>query len=214
TLVVYANPWLRFEATYAFGLVGVAAPRQSPWGSYGEFLAGAAILQAPSETEIQLPLNDPNSGKRTAVPVTVPTTNNVFIEAGVITGYIEPARCQANCNAPWYGDQTLVPTGYQLVMAVGGIRYVYFFAASSERAHAHRTVQFQFYAHLISGPFNPPSEPRLITLNGEVVERASWGGRLGFEAPPFCADCLARVGMSVGYNPVPAGALFSLHLGF
>jgi hypothetical protein len=214
SLAVYAGQWLRFEATYAFGLVGVVAPHQSTWGSYGELLAGAAVLHAPSETDIKLPLNDPNSGKRTAVPVTVPTYNALFVEAGVITGYIEPARCQAHCDASWYGDQTLVPMGYQLVMAIGGIRYVYFFAARSERAHAHRSVLFQFYAHLISGPFNPPSEPRLITLNGEVVERASWGGRVGFEAPPFCPDCLARIGMSLGYNPVPAGPLFSLHIGF
>ena len=97
---------------------------------------------------------------------------------------------------------------------MGGIRYVYFFAARSERARAQRSVQFQFYAHLISRPFNPPAEARLIAREGEVVECASWGGRIGFEAPPFCPDCLARVGMSPGYNPVPAGAIFSVHVGF
>ena len=214
TLAVYASQWLRFEATYTFGLVGVVAPFQSRWGSYGEILAGAAVLQAPSETEMNLPLNDPNSGKRTAVQVTVPTYNTLFVEVGSITGYIEPARCQAKCDGSWYADQTLVPVGYQLVMAVGGIRYVYFFAARSERAHAERHVHVQFYAHLISGPFNPPAERRLIARNGEVVERASWGGRLGFEAPPFCADCALRVGMSFGYNPLPAGFIFGIHVGF
>lgn len=208
TLEVYASPWLRLQGTYSIGMAGIAAAPHV--ANYGELLAGVAVLRVASDTEVNLAVRHPFSGRVTLLPVPVPTYHALFVEVGGITGFIQPSRCEAHCDADYSVTRTWMPEDHQLVMGVAGIRYVYFWSARSEQARTERTVHAQFYLHLIGKPVNPPKHAPLFH-RGEPIESALLGWRVGFEAPPFCADCKLRLGMSFGYNPLPKVPMIAFH---
>ena len=213
TAEYYATPLLRLEGTYSFGLPAITDKGRITLGSYAELLAGAAVLRVSRQTEIKLAVREPLSGRPAIVKATVPTYHALFVEIGAITGFIQPSRCTARCDSLYWSDRTWTTEDYQLVMAVGGLRYVYFFGARSERARLDRKVHVQFYLHLIGKPFNPPQYPALYDGN-DLIESTPFGGRAGVELPPFCPDCSMRVGFSAGYNPLPKGPTFTFHFAF
>jgi hypothetical protein len=189
----------------------VSVSKELTLGSYAEGSVGVAVVRVADDTILDVPVKDELSNRPQTFPVTVPTYHAMFVEGGVLTGQIVPGRCTANCDAVLNSDRNVEPVDLQLALPFAGLRYVYFFSASSVRAQFKRKNLFQLYAHLIGPPFRSIGED-LETRTGDRLERAPFGGRVGIDSPPICAAHCFRVGFSVGYSPVPAGPMFEFYL--
>src|SRR5206468_8853173 len=101
-----------------------------------------------------------------------------------------------------------------LVMFFGGARYIYFYRLDSERQLLSKRGRYEVYAHLISAPVKPP-RAGVQSWQGDLLERAPLGGRVGAELEPlFCLRACLNAGLAVGYSPVPAQAMVDFHLSF
>jgi hypothetical protein len=213
---IHPSARLRVGATYSLGLTLFKA---TILNSYAELSFGVAVLRFASETVIELPVRSPFSSKVERIKVVVASYHSLFLEGGGITTFVYQARCAANCDLLPTGA-TLKPDELQLVMPFGGLRYEYFYAASSERARfGHRNL-FGLYAHFIGRPFNPPDHD-ILKWDGDRMQRASFGWRVGFDAKPLYCDrqlfaraLCTQMGVTIGQNPVPKYLIFQATLSY
>jgi hypothetical protein len=211
-------PWLHVGALYSFGISPGKEVRAS---HYGEALVGVAISSSSRETLLDLPTKTVFSPKSEPLAALVPSYHGFFVEGGVLTGFIGPARCVANCDPLFTTGRQLVSDDRQLFMPFGGFRYLYFYDVSSERQGFRRKALLQVYGHLFYRPFNAPDHD-IVKWNGDRVDQATWGGRVGIDLPPL-GSCIAELllgakciqgGLALGYNPVPAFLFFEFHFSY
>ena len=97
-------------------------------------------------------------------------------------------------------------------MPFAGLRYVYFHHVRSEGRHFDTKAMFQAYAHWIGRAFNAPAYDPNLEWNSHVLGAAHFGGRVGIESAPICRPQCFRVGLQVGYLPLPESAMVELHI--
>jgi hypothetical protein len=160
----------------------------------------------------------PRSGDFADVlPVWLPSSHQLFAEAGAFTGYTGLLECTTGCDggAPEYRS-----LARQVLIPLAGFRYVYYSEALNAKPSINRVRYGQLYAHVLLHAFNQPSADAYF-WNGDRVNRSPVGFRVGGELPvsPFCVAALlgqgcAQAGLGVGYTPYPAFASFDLHVRF
>jgi len=213
---VWATAWLRLGLLYSFGVS--PSHEGAKLSHYGEGLLSLRLLHFTRETIAEVSVTVSAMQTPTLTRVIVPAHHSWYIEGGLLSGFIGPARCVANCTDP-SRTGILGDDSRQLVMPFGGVRYVYFHSQSSERAAFNEVTLAQVYAHLFTKPINAPAYD-LFRWNGERVEQTPLGFRVGFDAPPF-GGCLAKYlagikcaqgGLALGLNPLPQFVFFEFHV--
>jgi hypothetical protein len=201
---------------------GITPSAQSSivWTSYAEATLGVRVFGVASETRVDVPLKRRGAGLFPDIPVVkawVPSHHAVFVEAGGLTGFTSLKLCGQNCTSD---EQDLLADGTQLVMPVGGVRYVYGFDLKSKRRHARARFLFELYAQVLGPPFNAPDGERYFP-NRTSAGEAGVGGKLGVRTSPFGA-CLAAIlfgfgcldgGLALGYAPYPRAPIFEFQVG-
>jgi hypothetical protein len=214
----WISPALRFGVIYAFG--GTPSNKELIASHYAEALASVRVFHVRTLAAADLPLRPMGSDEPTAIATLIPAHHSLYLEGGVLTGLIAPARCVANCDLVT-ASPVLQDGPHQLVMPYGGLRYLYLKSASSVQADFRALSTIQIYAHVIVKPLNESGHD-IWTWAGQRQSQLPLGFRLGFSAPPFgtCLsaetlgiNCIA-VGAALGVNPVPRSLLFEVHLGY
>jgi len=211
-LDLYPTPWLRMSATYSLGLTAIANPNDGvKFCNYAEASVAVAPFLFHDETTVDVSYLDPATDQPGKLKALVPTYHGAFVEGGGMTGFISPARCIDHCDEPSASDRDLVSEDTQLFMFFAGLRYVYFHGLSSERFRFAKRAHTEIFVHLITKPVNPPDHPVESWTNGEPIESAPYGGRIGFETLLFCTKLCVGLGGSGGISPLPRGPMVEFH---
>jgi hypothetical protein len=218
-------PWLRVGGGYALGLSGSADRKELVVTNYAEAFMGLRILHGTGETTVNLPVKSDPPAQTGPVRALVPSDHALFLEGGIITGFVAAQRCLAKCDAlpeswstPPSSRATLQSDDHQVVLPFAGLRYVYFYSASSKRQTFRKRAFVQLFAHFIGQPLTAPTHDLFIG-KGDRIERSRWGGRGGFDTP-LCFGEAARtgrcpqIGLVVGANPFPKDVIFEFHVGY
>lgn len=231
---------MRVGLVYAFGFTldwdeerrntGVRAAQ------YAEAVVGARVWGRESESEEELQLRRSIGGYGVArsewlkrwskeppgVPVSLPSSHGVFIEAGAMTGLAGLKRCVANCESTVSGEKVMRSVARQLLIPFAGVRYVYYSEAAMDQPPVHIRRHGQLFGHLLVHAFNAPSGETLY-LNDHRAGHPPLGFRIGGTVP-MSASCIAAIvgihgacaeaGGSIGYLPFPDFVLLELHVRF
>jgi hypothetical protein len=150
-------------------------------GQYGEAVVGGRVWGQHSEADQDLQLSHAIGGYGVAppkswrlgrsdpsevVPVSLPSSHQLFVEGGAITGFVGLTRCLANCGSYPESPQVLESVARQLLIPFGGLRYVYYSEALMARPHVQIIRYGQVFAHVLVHAFNAPSGDTLY-LNGD-----------------------------------------------
>jgi hypothetical protein len=210
--------WLRLSAVYAFGMT----PTQDGivWTNYAEAYVGVRVLGTTRESPVDIPLKKRGRGLFPKIPVVkawVPAYHALFIEAGATTGFSSLEICGEDCASVPEGADT--SDKRQLIMPLGGVRFVYAYDIRSQRRNIRKRFLLQLYGHLLGKPFNAPDQPRFFP-NDRSAGRPGFGGRMGIALPPFGA-CIAQIAFgfgcadgnfALGYAPYPRFLIFDLQI--
>lgn len=242
TLDLYPWPWLRIGLVYALGFSfkwnEIDKRPDVVFGQYGEAAVGGRIWSRHSEAHEDLQLRHSIGGYGVAlpgsstsaqnslaevVPVSLPSSHQLFIEGGALTGFVGLTRCLANCRSDVSeGAQVLGSVTRQLLIPFAGLRYVYYSEAVMARPSIQIVRYGQVFVDVLAHAFNAPSGDTLY-LNGHLAGHPPVGLRVGGVLPvsPFCIAArlgmdgvCAEAGASLGYLPFPDFALLELHIRF
>lgn len=216
---VYALTWLRLSALYYFGFSPTHNDVQAT--SYAEASLGVRVFARASQTALDLTTRAIAYADPVTLKAFVPSSHSLFVEGGALIGFFSSARCTANCELAVYDEEGLVADDRQYVLPFAGLRYVYFYRATSEHARLRNRTYLQVYAHAIGRAFNAPSHT-LYSWRGDPFDRSPIGGRIGVDVPPprFClADAVlhtgcAQAGVALGYTPTPGFVFFEFHVSY
>jgi hypothetical protein len=212
-------PWFRVSALYSFGITpekgGVV------WTSYAEAMLGVRVFGLSSESAVDVPLKKRGAGfpEIPVVKAWVPAHHALFVEAGAMTGLTSLQECIVDCDPDDVFAES-PPDATQLVMPLGGVRYVYGFDLKSKRLHARARFLLELYAQVLGPPLNAPEGPRYFP-NGSSAGDPGLGGRVGVSTSPM-GSCIAQIlfgfgcldgGLAVGYAPYPRMVLFEMQVG-
>ena len=173
------------------------------------------------ESAVDVPLKARGAGfpEIPVVKAWVPAHHALFVEAGGMTGLSSLQECIENCDPEdEFAESPPDPT--QLVMPLGGIRYVYGFDLMSKRRHARARFLLELFAHVLGPPLNAPDGPRYWP-NGSSAGDPGFGGRVGISTSPM-GTCIAQIlvgfgcldgGLALGYAPYPRFFLFEMQVG-
>jgi hypothetical protein len=205
--------------------IGISLTREKAKVShYGEGLLGLRLFGLDGESRTTIRLGLPRPGlrdERPALKAWVPSYHALFVEGGMVTGFIGLEPCVDACPVDVPRPAT---DERQLFFPVAGLRYVYFSDVRSARAKVRSRALFSLFAHAVGKPLHSPSTPRYFP-NGNEAGAPGYGGRVGAEIPPF-GRCLASIAwgtgcasaaLTLGYAPYPRifwadlGVLFPLH---
>ncbi|RYZ07219.1 MAG: hypothetical protein EOO73_12675 [Myxococcales bacterium] len=236
TLDLYPLPLLRVGLVYAVGL-GIkwdGTQATGTFAQYAEAMAGVRLWGRASEVDADLQLRRSIGGYGEALPsvlrprrgdfaevlpVWLPSSHQLFAEAGALTGYTGLLECASGCGGA-RAEREYRSLARQVLIPFAGLRYVYYSEALNAKPSVNRVRYGQLYAHVLLHAFNQPS-PDAYFWNGDRVQRSPVGFRVGGEIPasPFCLVALlgqgcAQAGVGVGYTPYPAFASVDFHLRF
>jgi hypothetical protein len=234
TLDLYPLPWLRVGLVYSAGL-GIKWDGDQATGTfaqYGEAMAGLRLwgktTQVDADLQLRRSIGDygealpsmfrPRRGDFAEVlPVWLPSSHQLFVEGGALTGYAGLLECTSGCGGAAAEYRSLAR---QLLIPFAGLRYVYYSEALNAKPAINRVRYGQLYAHLLLSAFNQPSADAYF-WNHDRAHKSPVGFRVGGEIPmsPFCLAALvgqgcAQAGVGVGYTPYPAFVSLDFHLRF
>lgn len=213
--------FVRVGLAYSIGLSLVSG--EGKVSHYAEGLLGFRIFGIDGESRTDIPLRDqsPGVGKDPpALKTWVPSYHALFVEGGLITGFIGLETCVDGCPV----DEPPLPADtMQLLFPAAGLRYVYYSHVHSERVNVRSRTLFSLYAHAVAKPVRAPRGPRYFP-NGDDAGTPGYGGRVGVEIPPgrclaailWGAGCAAAT-VTIGYAAYPRivwgdlGILFPLY---
>lgn len=239
TLDAYPVPWLRLGALYSMGVGFEVDGDQFVGGfaQYGEAAVGFRVWGKHSETATDLQLRRSVGGYGEAlpgwlrpekgafadvVPVLLPSSHQVFVEGGALTGLAALQRCTANCDATSTvtTERQYTNASTQLLIPFAGLRYVYYSEAIMAKPRVNLVRYGQLFGHVLLHAFNAPSF-EAYHVGQEPAARAALGMRVGGELP-LSSLCVAALlggvcgqgGASIGYTPYPAFVLLEFHVHF
>jgi S1-C subfamily serine protease len=166
---------VNFDVRYQFGWH--SGDTEMAIGHLAEGLAGIAVGNWKSTTTAKLVVDIEHQAFRSVfhyVPGTIPTVHVLVIEAGVVTGPINltTETSTAGVFGPLQVKQTYVPEG--------GLRYTYFYHASSPYLASSARSMVELTAHLLGPPLGLPEGS--LNADGKTIRslpgfktQVAWG---------------------------------------
>jgi len=213
---------------YAAGIGFKGTPEgvaDAAFAQYGEAEAGIRVFSSFTRVDADLQLRRslgnygealprwirPKSGNYAdVVPVRLPSSHQVFIEGGALTGFTGFQTCVQHCGPNDSSPASYRDLSRQVVVPLAGTRYVYYSEAIMERPRVNRVHYGQLFLHVLFHAFNQPSETAYF-WSGDRVKRSNLGMRVGAVLPmsPLCVAALLGAGcaqgaLALGYTPFPA----------
>jgi hypothetical protein len=217
-LEAFPIEWLRLEAVYSGGF---GLGREEPFfTNYAEALLGVRAFGAGSERAVEIerepqaksvgrPWGRPAPSTDVELRVWLPSYHALFVEGGMLTGFVALDRCAFNCDNGVEEDDIVENADRQLFVPFAGLRYLYFIhARSKKKQELSRAKMSQVYVHLLFGTINEPAQGSLWAEDGRTATRAAVGARVGLEQPACANDCISAV-VEGGYLPSPGSLLLS-----
>jgi S1-C subfamily serine protease len=192
---------VNLDARYQFGWH--AAESELEIGHLFEALAGVAVGNWKSSTTARLVVDVEHEAFRSIyhyVPGTVPSVHVLVIEAGVVSGPINLGSTATDVIEPMRVRQTFMPEG--------GLRYTYFYHASSPYLASSARSSVEVTAHVMSPPLGLPDGS--LNADGETIRSLP-----GFKSEVAWSSAPLAWGSSeIGAGYFPAAGWIYFRLGW
>lgn len=217
----YVGDFVRLSGSVSagFNFVGVQGSSEAATGGLMEASVGFRLLAfddrigANVEGFDRLKRGELEPTKHHLFNAWLPATHALLLEAGMLAGGVPRARCIDNCELPDATDRSYTAVNPLLFYPEGGLRYVFFSSASSQKQpNVNRRWQVEAFFHAVLRPLGD-TRGHTVTLYGDRIQKSPLGARGGLTVP-VCGYHCASLELMTGYLPSPDTVTFSVGVGY